>query len=54
MKNVRAEKVTLKRKLHGFLKAQRSFLPTRLKNLLGGKKQLLASYLHIRNCWLTL
>ena len=43
MKKIRAEKVTLKRELHGFLKAQESILPTRLKNLLGGKKQLLAS-----------
>ena len=41
MKKATVESKTLKREIHGLLKAQ------------GGKKQLLPFYRHIRNCLLT-
>ena len=54
MKKARAENVTLKRELHGLLKAQGSVLSTMLKKSVRKKDQLLPFYLHIRNCPLTL
>ena len=50
LKKARVGNVTLKRELHGLLKAKGSVRSTILKNLLGGKKQLLPFYFHIRNC----
>ena len=41
MKSTRAKNVTLKREIHGLLKAQGSVLSTMLKSVSGGKKQLL-------------
>ena len=54
MKKARVESVTLKREIHGLLKAPGSVLPTMLKKSVRRKGQLLPFYLHIKNCLQTL